>query len=39
MVLERRTRVNDALGYVTGHRHVWLATGSEILDAWRAQRT
>ena len=28
---------DQALAYVTGHRHVWLATGSEILDAYCAQ--
>jgi allantoinase len=33
----RAKYLDDALGYVTGHRHVWLATGSEILDAWKAQ--
>jgi allantoinase len=33
----RAKYLDEALGYVTGHRHVWLATGSEILDAYRAQ--
>jgi peptidoglycan/xylan/chitin deacetylase (PgdA/CDA1 family) len=33
----RAKYLDDALAYVTGHRHVWLATGSEILDAYRAQ--
>ena len=27
----------DALGYVLGHEGVWCATGSEIVDCWRAQ--
>jgi allantoinase len=33
----RAKYLDEALGYVTGHRHVWIATGSEILDAYRAQ--
>src|SRR5579884_102687 len=36
-VPHRAKYLDQALAYVTGHRHVWLATGSEILDAYRAQ--
>jgi allantoinase len=31
--------LRSALAYVTGHRHVWLATGSEIIDAFKAQQS
>ena len=34
----RARYLDQALAYVTGHPHVWLATGSEIADAYRAQR-
>ena len=33
----RAKYLDQALAYVTGHRHVWMATGAEILDAYRAQ--
>jgi peptidoglycan/xylan/chitin deacetylase (PgdA/CDA1 family) len=33
----RAKYLDQALGYISGHRHVWLATGSEILDAYLAQ--
>jgi peptidoglycan/xylan/chitin deacetylase (PgdA/CDA1 family) len=33
----RAKYLDQALAYVTGHRHVWLATGSEILDAYLGQ--
>lgn len=33
----RAKYLDEALAYVTRHRQVWLATGSEILDAYRAQ--
>jgi allantoinase len=36
-VPHRAKYLDQALAYVTGHRYVWLATGSEILDAYRAQ--
>ncbi|MDB5569433.1 MAG: polysaccharide deacetylase family protein [Hyphomicrobiales bacterium] len=29
--------LDQALAYVTGHEGVWLATGSEIIDAYKAQ--
>jgi allantoinase len=29
--------LNQALAYVTGHEGVWLATGGEIIDAYKAQ--
>jgi peptidoglycan/xylan/chitin deacetylase (PgdA/CDA1 family) len=33
----RAKHFDQALAYVVGHRHVWLATGGEILDAYKAQ--
>ena len=33
----RAKYLEQALAYVTGHPQVWLATGSEIADAYRAQ--
>jgi peptidoglycan/xylan/chitin deacetylase (PgdA/CDA1 family) len=33
----RSRYLEQALAYVTGHPYVWLATGSEIADAYRAQ--
>jgi allantoinase len=36
-VPHRAKYLDQALAYITGHRHVWMATGSEILDAYRAQ--
>jgi allantoinase len=30
--------LRSALAYVTSHPHVWLATGSEIIDAYKAQQ-
>ncbi len=36
-VPHRAKYLDQALAYVSGHRHVWLATGGEILDAYRAQ--
>jgi len=35
-VPHRAKYLDQALGYITGHRHVWMATGGEILDAYRA---
>lgn len=29
--------LDEALAYIAGHDKVWFATGSEIIDAWRAQ--
>ena len=29
-------RIERALAHIAGHDKVWLATGSEIIDAWRA---
>ncbi|MBT3535754.1 MAG: polysaccharide deacetylase, partial [Rhodospirillaceae bacterium] len=29
--------LEEALSYITGHDGVWSATGSEILDAFKAQ--
>src|SRR5262249_3914270 len=36
-VPHRSKYLDQALAYVPAHRHVWLATGSEILDAYLAQ--
>lgn len=34
----RMRALSDALEYIAGHEHVWSATGSEILCAWRRQQ-
>jgi peptidoglycan/xylan/chitin deacetylase (PgdA/CDA1 family) len=34
-VPHRAKYLDQALAYISGHRHVWLTTGSEILDAYR----
>jgi peptidoglycan/xylan/chitin deacetylase (PgdA/CDA1 family) len=31
--------LDEALAYIAGHDKVWFATGSEIIDAYRAQET
>jgi len=35
----RISTLERALAYILRHPGVWPATGAEILDAWKAQRT
>ena len=34
----RINHLADALDYILGHEGVWCATGSQIVDCWRAQQ-